>query len=396
MTVALQLPQSPMTQEMSNSVSRKPRVFTTHGTVLQVDSGFGELRHGPRGNSAASVRIALDGARGELIVPEIPGSGVPIRCREIGSHTADRPVPTMFEVVQLEQRWVALRSDGLFLSAVPDGCVSLARRVCNWENFLLADPLPAREEDVDRSAAAHPSLGISCIETRADYIGRAAQAVERTTGCIRVDVLYWFSTLPFPDPLPGVDVVHIQVSGFTDYVEDINRIFLHLMPQVVATDFNLIVQFDGFAVNPQAWDPLFWDYDYIGAPFCGLWGGGPYWRSPIVGNGGFSLRSRKLYGALRDLRLNWRVEDWLPHDERLSDFGYYLWNAKGEKCLQEDVLICLWARKILETRYGIRFCPPELAGKFSLTGPHPFTQYWLGRSFGFHGTTAAAHYGVTL
>jgi hypothetical protein len=28
------------------------------------------------------------------------------------------------------------------------------------------------------------------------------------------------------------------------------------MPQVVATDFNAIVQFDGFAVNPQAWDPL--------------------------------------------------------------------------------------------------------------------------------------------
>ena len=261
---------------------------------------------------------------------------------------------------------------------------------------MLADPLPAREEGYDRLAGANPSLSISCIETRADYIAPAVRAVERTAGCIRVNALYWFSTLPFPASLPTVDIVHILVPDFTDFIEDINTTFLHLMPQVVSTDFNLIVQADGFAVNPQAWDPLFWDYDYIGAPFCGLWGGGPYWRSPIVGNGGFSLRSRKLYGALRDLRLRWRIEDWLPHDERLDNFGYYIRNAKGEKCLQEDVVISLWARKILETRYGIKFCPPELAGKFSLFEVHPLTQFWLGRSFGFHGNAVAAHYGVTL
>ena len=39
------------------------------------------------------------------------------------------------------------------------------------------------------------------------------------------------------------------------------------MPRVVRTDFNLIVQDHAFAVNPQAWDPLFLDYDYIGAHF---------------------------------------------------------------------------------------------------------------------------------
>jgi hypothetical protein len=381
---------------MIDSDPPKPRLFTTHGTVLYVDSSSGELRHGPRGDGLGSARVLLDGTRAEFVAPKGSGSGVSVRCREMGAHSADLTAPTVFEVVPLEDRWIALRSDGLFLSAVPDGSVSFTQRICNWENFLLADPLPARDESIERAAGAHPSLSISCVETRADYIARAARAVERTTGCIRVDVLYWFSTLPFPGPLPGVDIVHIQLSDFNDYIEDINRIFLHLMPQVVATDFNLIVQFDGFAVNPQAWDPLFWDYDYIGAPFCGLWGGGPYWRSPIVGNGGFSLRSRKLYSALRDLRLGWRVEDWLPQDERVSDFKYYFWNGKGEKCLQEDVLISIWARKILETRYGIRFCPPELAGKFSVFEAHPLTQCWWGRSFGFHGSSIAPQYGVIL
>ena len=59
-------------------------------------------------------------------------------------------------------------------------------------------------------------------------------------------------------------------------------------------------------------------------------------------------------------------------------------------------MISLWARKILETEYGIKFCPPELACKFSLFKSHPLTQFWVGRSFGFHGEQIAPKYGVTL
>jgi hypothetical protein len=53
-------------------------------------------------------------------------------------------------------------------------------------------------------------------------------------------------------------------------------------------------------------------------------------------------------------------------------------------------------QEILETRYGIKFCPPELAGKFSPFQAHLLTEFWLGRSFGSHGNVVAAHYGVTL
>jgi len=61
-------------------------------------------------------------------------------------------------------------------------------------------------------------------------------------------VLYWLSTLPLPDPLPGVDIVHIQIPDFTDYIKDINRKFLHLMPQVVATDFNRLPRYIGIKI----------------------------------------------------------------------------------------------------------------------------------------------------
>jgi hypothetical protein len=238
-----------------------------------------------------------------------------------------------------------------------------------------------------------PSLSISCVETR--DLDKAARAVERTAQCIKADCLYWFSTHPYPGAFPGKDVVNVLVRQFTDFFEDIGHICLRLMPLVVTTEFNLIVQSDGFAVNGSAWDDRFWNYDYIGAPWTWMWGGGPPWSGPIVGNGGFSLRSRRLYAALLDLDVKWNLRDWLL-DERLDRREYYATNYQGGKFLSEDLIISLWYRDILEARYGIKFCPPELANKFSVETLSPFTQPWLGRSFGFHGIMAASHYGVTL
>jgi hypothetical protein len=59
-----------------------PRLFTTHGTVLYVNCDSGELRHGHADRSPPNARIALAGKHGQLIMPEVPGSGFPIRCRQ--------------------------------------------------------------------------------------------------------------------------------------------------------------------------------------------------------------------------------------------------------------------------------------------------------------------------
>jgi hypothetical protein len=262
--------------------------------------------------------------------------------------------------------------------------VTLSREVCSaWESFL-----PSHTS----LGAKTPSLSISCIETR--DISKAVRAVERTAQCITADCLYWFSNTPYPSTLPGTEIVNILIPGFTDFFEDINRICLRLLPRVVATDFNLTVQPDGFAVNPQAWDDRFWEYDYIGAPWPWMWGGGPYWSGPIVGNG-FSLRSRRLYQALLNLDIKWRIDDWAS-DQRINRREYYTPGPNGEKYLVEDILISLWYRDQLEQEFSIGFCPPELANKFSVETVGSFTQYWLGRSFGFHGIAAAPYYGIEL
>jgi hypothetical protein len=246
--------------------------------------------------------------------------------------------------------------------------------------------------------ASVPTLSICCVETRPSYIERAAAAVARTAAAVNVDCVYWFSNSPFPLELPGIAIVATPVDHqFGDFFDDINRICLRLIPRVITTDFTIVVQWDGFAVNADAWDPRFLRYDYAGACWLWMWGGGRFshWRGPIVGNGGFSLRSRRLFDALLKLDMKWRIDEW-RQDPRLGRQEFFVTGSDSQKYLPEDVIISLWYRKMLEADFGIRFCPPRLANKFSVETVGRFTQRWLGRSFGFHGAEAAPHYGVQL
>lgn len=70
----------------------------------------------------------------------------------------------------------------------------------------------------------------------------------------------------------------------------------------IKTDFCLVVQRDGYILNPHLWDDEFLNYDYIGAKWCPAHLAGCQWIFPetrsrgplnLVGNGGFSLRSKK-------------------------------------------------------------------------------------------------------
>lgn len=115
----------------------------------------------------------------------------------------------------------------------------------------------------------------------------------------------------------------------------------------VHTSHVLLVQWDGYVLNPSAWTEEFLEYDYIGAPW------GFHKDAYRVGNGGFSLRSKRLLEALRDPEI---VE---THPE--------------------DVAICRQYRPLLEQRYGIRFAPEVLAERFSFESTTP-----KNTPFGFH------------
>lgn len=132
--------------------------------------------------------------------------------------------------------------------------------------------------------------------------------------------------------------------------EHYSEFVLRRLHEHVATPFVLLVQWDGYVVDPGQWTGDFLDYDYIGAPW--------HWHHDAmnVGNGGFSLRSRRLLELL--------AAPGLPE-------------TGGQP---EDHYICRTLRPLLESRHGIRFAPREVAERFAYECSHPERP-----SFGFHG-----------
>lgn len=143
------------------TTARHQLLCTAYGTVLYVDDGSGELRHGAIKSSPSNVALARDepgiGARqsGSLVYLG-RGATQPVACSAEGSWSADSAhagaaglAPTAFEVVPLEDGSVGLRAGNFYLSAQADGRVSHSARACGaGERFRLAD----RGTAIDRLA----------------------------------------------------------------------------------------------------------------------------------------------------------------------------------------------------------------------------------------------------
>lgn len=123
--------------------------------------------------------------------------------------------------------------------------------------------------------------------------------------------------------------------------------------QLIDTEFSLNFHSDGMIQNPPAWSDDFYNYDYIGAIFMG----------GLVGNGGFSLRSKLFSEVMSQIDIS-------PHHPQkgIAD--------------NEDVLWCHTYKHIFEMN-KIKYAPLETASRFSTehiaTKKSHFTE-----SFGFH------------
>lgn len=121
-------------------------------------------------------------------------------------------------------------------------------------------------------------------------------------------------------------------------LEDYSYNCFHAIPKVIDTPFSMWIQWDGFPLDIDKWNPEFLEYDYIGAPWA--WRS---WNSSDGGaagmNGGFSLRSKRLTDLMD------RIGP--PHDR---------WH-------EDAVVTDLFRKFFLQER--CRFAPIELAGTFS-------------------------------
>jgi len=188
-------------------------------------------------------------------------------------------------------------------------------------------------------------------------------AIVKTAAALPFPVKKLLLSAQRPDPLPA-DIEWREFATGVDGQESAvraSRFILIELCQHIDTDHCLLVQWDGFALNPAAWDNRFFDYDYIGAPFA---------ENPLyellfprfrhrVGNGGFSLRSKK----------------WL---ELGATAPKYRGQSEDMFCTQQYVQH--WKS------HGCKIAPIEVAGRFSMEYPlsrHP--QLHIKDAFGFHG-----------
>lgn len=183
-------------------------------------------------------------------------------------------------------------------------------------------------------------LAVDCFDLKRSQLAADISAKEIEFGAVKI-----LSSIPSDDKrVVRIPKIH-SVRGYSEFM--VKRVY-----EYVDTEFVLIFQYDGFVLNPQAWSDDFLKYDYIGAPWAHL-------GKLVVGNGGFSLRSKKLLL-------------WLGHH----------WREVSARINPEDVFISNFARPYLE-KAGMRFAPEDVAARFSKEG-NRHSVVWNGE-FGFHG-----------
>jgi len=178
-------------------------------------------------------------------------------------------------------------------------------------------------------------------------------AIEQTLSVVSPKEILVFSD---KNIYPGSRWINIDPINQIEY----SRFVLKEIGNHIETDHFMCIQYDGMPINNLFWDDSYLNYDYIGAP----WSWGPLNRR--VGNGGFSIRSKKLALECQNSAI--------------------IFNPNNDNNYMEDLHICVMYAEYLESK-GIKFAPINLASKFSAENPGgKFDTY------GFHGTLCLPYY----
>jgi hypothetical protein len=205
---------------------------------------------------------------------------------------------------------------------------------------------------------------VTLVAVTGVHVDAAQRALQRSMAGLRFRQVKLIASAPPSRPDRRIEQIAIPPMTLADY----NRFILYELHRHIDTGHVLIVQADGFVLNPRRWNPAWLSYDYIGAPWPPLRlkdGVLAPWPNR-VGNGGFSLRSRRLLQLVAE------------HP------------GSHEHGRPEDVFICVDLLDRLRDQ-DIRFADPEEAARFSLEDPeHRFGQSPR-TSFGFHGKFFLPH-----
>ena len=185
------------------------------------------------------------------------------------------------------------------------------------------------------------NVTLLCVETREPNL--AQWAIDRCTASIKFRRIVLITNLDLLKVKR--DYIEYVQAPQIETIKDYSLLMLTGIQEHVEGSHVLIIQWDSFVTHSELWVDEFLKYDYIGP----VW---PHHPETPVGNGGFSLRSKKLLEAIKRPEFN------IGHPE--------------------DYCICADNRKFL-TLEGIKFAPIAIAEKFAVE-----RTTWH-EAFGFHG-----------
>ncbi len=189
---------------------------------------------------------------------------------------------------------------------------------------------------------------ITLVAVDCAYASLAATALARSASALPVARVLLLTDAAISHE--GVEVVPIAPIAPIRSRAAYSQFVLKELSGYINTDYALVVQWDGFVIDGNAWADEFWNYDYVGAKW-------PHEPGEFrVGNGGFSLRSKRLLDALADPEITLNADE------------------------NEDEAICIRYREFLETKYGISFADERVADRFAFDVGRP-----IGPTLGFHG-----------
>jgi len=189
--------------------------------------------------------------------------------------------------------------------------------------------LPARAgSGPDPSLRLHlPGVTLCCVDTF--YHDYALVALKNCLAQCRFDDVLFLTDRDF-----GLPTIRSRLIDRLPTSEAYSRFILKELHRHIETPHVLLVQWDGFILDARLWSEEFRSYDYIGARWI------MFPDEANVGNGGFSLRSRRLLQATTD-----------PDFTQLHP---------------EDYHMCRTHRRLMQDRYGITYAPAALADRFSI------------------------------
>jgi len=198
------------------------------------------------------------------------------------------------------------------------------------------------------------TITLVCLDTRNAEAAIASMSMSLSKVQFAETILFtskvmFSKELELKANLAGIKLEYVpEIKSITEY----SLFILSNLSSYINTNYCLLTQWDGWVINTEFWDSDFLNYDYIGA----VW---PQYSDYQVGNGGFSLRSKKLLNSTRDFIIS---------------------NPDYKIPLIEDDYICRENRQFFEQNYQIKFPSNLIANKFSMERNGIPT-----KSFGFHG-----------